>query len=166
MELFDGSEFVLEIDARTGVAVIRCCTKKDIDVGAVHEERAVEQFVCTTTKREDGVGIVEDPVAQRERMLQCDNAFGDKVDAFNAAHIRHFSIAGPFDEFQWLVEVFGDDLAGRSAADNVFAAFAKEKAQCGTFIMTTGWWAHDHVGGGMGTEAQDCDGAVITELAG
>lgn len=57
-------------------------------------------------------------------------------------------------------------MAGGAAADDVLAVLGEEESQGGAFVVAAGWWAHDHVGGGVRTEAEHGDGAVVAKLSG
>ena len=48
-EGFDGGDFVVEGDVGAAVGLVEGGAKEDIDVGALHEECAVEQLVRTST---------------------------------------------------------------------------------------------------------------------
>ena len=164
-EGFNGGDFVVEGDVGAAVGVVEGGAEKDVDVGALHEQGAVEQFVWPLPETENVVRIGGDAFVQRQGVLQGDDAFGGEVDAFDAAHVGHVGIAGALDEFEGLAKVVGDDLAGGAAADDVFAALGEKEAQGCFFIVAAGRRAHDDVGGGMRAETQHSDGAVVAKLA-
>ncbi len=164
-EGFDGGDFVVEGDVGAAVGVVEGGAEKDVDVGALHEEGAVQQLVGAGAQVQDVVRVAGDAFVQLQGVLEGDDAFGGEVHAVDAAHVGHVGVAGALDELEGLAEVVGYDLAGGAAADDVFAAFGEEEAQRSFFIVAAGWRTHDDVGGVVGTEAQHGNGAVVAKLA-
>lgn len=165
-EGFDGGEFIVEGDVGVAVGVVEGGAEEDVDVGAFHEEGTIEEFIGACAEMEDMVGIACDAIDEGEGGLKGDDAFGGEVDAVDFAHVWNVAVAGALQKFEWFVEEASDNLAGGAAANDVLAVFGEKESQGGAFVVAAGWWAHDHVGGGVWTEAEHGDGAVVAKLSG
>lgn len=148
------------------MGVVEGGAEEDVDVGAFHEEGTIEEFIGACAEMEDMVGIARDAIDEGEGGLKGDDAFGGEVDAVDFAHVWNVAVAGALQKFEWFVEKASDNLAGGAAADDVLAVFGEKESQGGAFVVAAGWWAHDHVGGGVWTEAEHGDGAVVAKLSG
>ena len=148
------------------MGVVEGGSEEDVDIGALHKEGAVEELVGAVAEVEHVVGIGGDAVTEGEGGLEGDDAFGGEVYAFDFCHVRHVGIAGALQEFEGFVKKAGDDLAGGAAADDVLTVLGEKEAQRSAFVVAACGWPHDHIGGGVRTEAEHSDGAVVAEGVG